>query len=706
MRSPGAVMLINESQTMLTRNFWRASGSLFAIGLPSIAAAQEDVYRDEIVVTASPLGRSADESIVGVTVVGGEDLERNLDGSIGETLRKQPGISSSFFGPAASRPIIRGLGGDRISVLDSGIGSIDASSTSPDHAVAVEPATAEKIEIVRGVATLLYGSSAAGGVVNVFSGRIPNRLPEDGVDGALRLSKSTVDDGVEAAGGFDVNLGEVGAGSIVFHGEGYYREADDYRIPGFAESARLRAAEEAAGGAGPHDETEGFGVVANSQLQTKGGSAGLSYVFDQGFFGLSGTAVNTDYGVPGHGHEGEEGGVSIALKQRRIDLDSEIDADFLLFQKARLRVGYADYTHSEIEPTGAVGTVFANEGVEGRFELIDKTSTIGSADLNGAVGVQWKLRDFSAIGDEAFVPPSKSRQLGFFALKELSAGPMRFELGGRYEATRHRAPDLAVERAFDAFSVSAGVGYQPSDIAFFGVTGMRTERAPSTEELFSNGPHLATGVFEVGDPDLGVETARGLEATMRLGDEALSFVVNGFYTSYKDFIFENATGAEIDVDGALLPVLQFQSSDATFKGIEAQLDAELFTVGPFHIHSHLAADYVRATADQSATGDLPRIPPMTGLFALEANSSHLDIRGEIDHSLTQRRVGEGELPTDRYTMYNLYLTLRPMGDDDGLSVSLAALNLSNEDARLHPSFLKDVAPLPGRNFKVSVKGTF
>lgn len=688
---------------MSTKFNWFVTASIVSLCVPAIAAAQEDVYRDEIVVTASPLNRSADETIVGTTVVSGDDLSRNLDSSIGETLRKQPGISSSFFGPGASRPIIRGLGGDRISVLDSGIGSIDASSTSPDHAVAVEPATAEKIEIVRGAATLLYGSSAAGGVVNVFSGKIPRKLPEDGADGAIRIGKSTVDDGTEAAGGFDVDLGKAGAGNFVFHGEGFYRKADDYKIPGFAESARLRAAEEA-GGEEPGEEA--FGVVANTSLETKGGAAGLSYVFDTGFIGIAGTAMNTDYGVPGHSHEGEEGGVTIGLKQRRIDLDGEIDADFLFFKKSKLRVGYADYTHSEIEPTGEIGTVFANEGVEGRLEFVEKTSTIGGAELNGAIGFQWKIRDFSAIGDEAFVPPSKSRQLGFFALKELSAGPFRFELGGRYEATRHTVDDLAITRTFDAFSVSAGIGYQPNDIVFLGVTGLRTERAPSTEELFSNGPHLATGVFEIGDPALGKETARGVEATARIGDESLSFAINGFYTSYKDFIFENATGLDADVDGEMIPIFEFQATDATFKGFEAQLDAELFRVGPFHIHGHAAADYVRATAVNSPTGDLPRIPPMTGLFALEANSAKFDLRGEIDHSLIQRKVGVGELPTDRFTMYNLYATFRPMGEDSPVAVRLAALNLSNEDARLHPSFLKDIAPLPGRNFKVSVEGSF
>ena len=695
---------------------WRVGVSCAALCMPAVAVAQEDVVRDEIIVTASPLGRSAEETIVGSTVLSGDDLERNLEHSIGETLRKQPGISSTFFGPGASRPVIRGLGGDRISILDSGIGSIDASSTSPDHAVAVEPAMAEKIEIVRGAATLLYGSSAAGGVVNVFSGKIPSTLPEGGVDGALRVGGSTVDEGIEAAGGFNVDLGKAGVGNFVFHGEGSYRETDDYKVPGFVESARLRAAEEGEGGDEHEEEEEAFGRVENTALESKSGAAGLSYVFDSGFIGVSGTAINSEYGVPGaHGHgeeegeagaEEEEGGVTIALRQRRIDLNSEIDADFLAFQKMKLRVGYADYTHTEIEPSGEPGTVFANEGVEGRLELVAKDARAAGGDLKGALGFQWRIRDFSAIGEEAFLPPTKTRQYGVFALEEYERGILRLEAGGRYERTTHRVDVTATDLGFNAWSVSAGVGLAPADGVFFGVTGLRTERAPSPEELFSNGPHLATGVFEIGDPTLGKETARGVEATMKFSNDAASLVVNGFYTSYKDFIFENFTGLDADIDGEMIPIAQFSATDATFKGFEAQLDAELFRLGPFHIHGHAAADYVRATADSSATGDLPRIPPATGLFALEANSASIDLRGEIEHALSQKKVGFNELPTDGYTQYNLYATYRLMGEDSPIAVRFAALNLSNEDARLHTSFLKDIAPLPGRNFRISVQGKF
>lgn len=690
---------------MTFRTYLRATASFLSLCVPSIAAAQEDVYRDEIVVTASPLGRSIEETIVGATVVSGDDLERNLDGSIGETLRKQPGISSTFFGPGASRPVIRGLGGDRISVLDSGIGAIDASSTSPDHAVAVEPATAEKIEIVRGAATLLYGSSAAGGVINVFSGRIPSELPDGGFDGALRIGGSTADEGIETAGGFDATIARIGEGGLVFHGEGAYRRADDYRIPDFAHSARLRAIEAADPlGSGP-DMTSG--KEPNADIESHTGTAGLSYVFASGYAGVSATALDSLYGIPGSDEALPDGsGPHIDLRQRRLDFDSAIDADLGLFKKARLRVGYADYTHTELEPSGEAGTVFANEGVEGRLELVDKQVDAAGGKINGALGLQWRTRDFSAIGEEAFLPETKTRQYGVFGLEEYERGPFRFELGGRYERTNHKVAATATELGFDAWSVSVGAGVTPMDGVFLGVTGLRTERAPSPEELFSNGPHLATGAFEVGDPTLGKETARGVEATAKIGDDKRSIIVNAFYTSYRDFIFENATGLDADVDGELIPIFGFQATDAVFKGFEAQLDSELFKAGPFHIHGHAAIDYVRATADLSATGDLPRIPPLSGLFALEANSDHLDLRGEIEYAAEQDRTGPNELATDGYTLYSAYLTLRPFGADSGLSARIAAVNLTNEDARLHTSFLKDVAPLPGRNIKVALIGKF
>lgn len=705
------------------------SAAGFAALAPLSASAQEEHEHvfphrtDQIVVTASPIERTVGETVLNVSVVDGEELQRRLENTLGETLRRQPGISSTFFGPGAGRPIIRGLGGDRIRVLDNGIGSIDASSNSPDHAVSVDPVTAERIEIVRGSGILLYGSSAAGGVVNVLSGRIPRDVPEDGIDGGLRIGMSTVDDGVEASGGFDLSLGEFGGGTLVFHGDGFYREAEDYDIPGFAESERLRALEEEEHEEeeeehGHEEEEEAFGVAENSAFETKGGSAGLSFVFDSGFIGVSGSATDSFYGVPGghgHGHEEEEhgeeehgeeeeeeGGVSIDLRQRRLDLNGEIEGDFGFFSKAKFRLGYADYEHAEIEPNGEVGTLFTNEGWEGRLELVDKSRNFLGGELTGALGGQFRFRDFSAIGEEAFVPPTESTQYGLFVLQELALGALRFDLGGRYENTSHEVTPTGFERSFDGFSVSGGVGVQPSDTLFFGVTAFRTERAPSTEELFSNGPHLATNAFEVGDPTLGEEIAVGVEATARIITEHFRVSLNGFYTSYDDFIFETPTGNEEDG----LPIFAFVAEDATFTGFEAMIDGEIGRFGAFDIHGDASVDYVRATIDRAEASNLPRIPPVSGIVGLEARSDHIDLRAEFEYALDQDDVSQFELPTDGYEVFNAFVTLRPFAETSGLSVRVAGTNLTDEEVRLHTSFLKDLIPLQGRNFKISLQGTF
>lgn len=706
-------------------------GLMFPLCAPSFAQAQDageterknsSIDLDEVVVTASPLERTVQETIIGTSILDEEELARRLDNTIGEVLRREPGVSSTFFGPGASRPIIRGLGGDRVRVLDAGIGSIDASATSPDHAVAVDPVNSQRIEIVRGTSMLLYGSSAAGGVVNVFSDRIATERPEGGIDGALRVGGSTVDNGVEAAGSFNLELGKLGDGALVFHGDGFYRDADDYDIPGFAESERLRALEEAEEaeeeGEEHEEEEEVFGTAENSAFETKGGSAGLSWVFGNGFFGISGTALDTNYGVPGgHGHEEgeeeegeehgeeeeeEEGGVTIDLRQRRLDLHGEVESDFAIFSKVKVRVGYADYTHTEFEPNGEAGTVFANEGWEGRLELVDKPVSALGGEINGAVGFQFRLRDFSAIGEEAFVPPTQTDQFGLFAIKELTTGRFRFDLGGRYENTEHTVTETGLTRSFDGFSVSGGVGFTPMEGVFVGLNAFRTERAPSTEELFSNGPHLATDAFEIGDPDLQEEIGRGVEGTVRFTSDRFSASVNGFYTSYRNFIFEDETGEEEDG----LPVFQFFGEDAQFRGFEAQFEAELFRAGPFDFHGDAQVDYVRATTDVDGNNNLPRIPPLRSLVGLEMRSPYADLRTEFEFAAEQNDIAEFELPTDGYQVFNAFLTLRPFTNADGLAVRLSGTNLTDEEVRLHTSFLKDNVPLPGRNFKISIDGRF
>ena len=730
-------------------------GSLLTTVLVSVSGAAHADHDDQIVVTASPLGRAASETIVATSILDGEELERRTQNSIGETLRSIPGVSSSYFGPGASRPIIRGLGGDRIRVLDAGIGSIDVSASSPDHAVAVEPSTAQRIEIVRGAGTLLYGSSAAGGVVNVFSGKIPDEAPEDGYDGSIRIGGATVDDSFDVSGNFDAVLSETPNGTFVLHGDGFFRDAGDYDIPGFAESERFRLAEEAEEDehGDEHDdedehedeEDEAFGTLENSSFKNYGGSAGLSWIFENGFFGISGTAIESDYGLPGghghgheedehdddddhddhddddghddedeHGEEEEEGGVRTDLRQRRLDLHGRIDAPFLVFESAEIRAGLADYEHNEVED-GDIGTIFSNEGWEARLQLVQKPVEIFGGTLRGAVGVQYRDREFSAVGEEAFVPETESEQFGVFMLNEFTSGIWRFELGARYEGTDHTVLDsevnasfeelaapLGFNRSYDNVSVSAGIGAKPMEGLFVGVNGFRTERAPSTEELFSNGPHLATNQFEIGDPTLEEGVARGVEGGFRFSTDRYSVAVNGFYTSYDNFIYEIATGDEEDE----LPVFQFLASDATFRGFEAELGAELFSAAGFDFSVDGSVDYVRATVDVAGNENLPRIPPLSGQFGLEARSSFADFRFEVDAAASQEDTADFELATDGYQVLNTFLTLYPVGKESGPNIRFSVENLTDEEVRLHTSFVKDLAPLPGRNFRVSVQGKF
>lgn len=728
-----------------------ASVSLLALSLAPAVRGQEatnpseerleeletqHIRLEQVVVTASPLARPLGQSIASVTVLDGEALAERLENSIGETLRTQPGISSTAFGAGASRPIIRGQGGDRIRVLEDGIGTFDAAQTSVDHAVPIEPALAQRIEVLRGAASLLYGSSAAGGVVNVDTGKIPTAIPENGYEAAARYSHSTVNNGDEVAGGFNVALG-----NFVLHGEAAWRDADDYEIPGLTASDALLA-EEAAEAAeegetfDPEDEFT-FGFVPNSDLQTDSGAAGISYIFDnggvRGFFGISASIINSNYGIPGHGHahegehdhededhdedheeeEEEEEEVRIDLEQLRYDIRGELRGDLGFgLQAVKLRLGYGDYRHVELE--GAeTGTVFENDEIEGRMELVFNEASVLGGTLRSAGGVQGRYRDFAAVGEEAFVPPSEQTQLGFFLVEELRFDRLLFDFGFRYEnvdnstdtfVAEEDGTPVTVDNDFNAFSISGGAGYQLTDQIFFGVNGFRTERAPSLEEQFSFGPHLATSTFEIGDPSLPEEVARGVEATVRGAFGPLTLVVNGFYTNYKNFIFEQETGAILDD----LPVFQFAAADTEFRGFEAQLDADLaeFDLGALG-HSHLAAyaqaDHVRATSSGLADEDQPRIPPISSLFGLSLVNDYVSLRGEVEYTTAQNNIAAFELPTDDFVFVNLFLTVRPFGERRDVAIDIRARNINDDEGRVHSSFLKDTVPLPGRDVRFAVR---
>ena len=668
----------------------------------SAAASAQDALNDEIIVTGSPLTTTVDEAITGVSVLTGEELSRRLAGTIGETLKNEPGVSSTFFGAGASRPIIRGQGGDRVRVLLNGIGSIDASSASPDHAVAAEPAQAERIEVLRGASLLRYGSSGSGGIINVIDGRIPTELPEDGIDGAVRIGASSVDNGREAAGSVDF-----GAGNLVFHVDGTFRETDDYEIPGFAESAEFRALEEAEEGGEEEgeEEEEAFGSLDNSQTKSTSITGGVSYVGERGFFGVAVHKFDSDYGIPGGHEEGEEEEeegeeeegeeqVTIDLDQTRLDLNAALEFDGLI-EKVQFFGGYADYEHTEFEAPGEVGTVFTNEGYEARLEAIQRENNGWAA----AYGIQLRNRDFSAIGEEAFVPPTETDQIGIYTFQEIELGQFHLEGAARYENTQQENSVTNQDVDFDLISLSAGGDVHLTEAIRFGGTVFRTERAPTTEELFSDGPHLATSQFEIGDPNLGKETATGVEAALRYRQDGRYLTLNAFYTDYSDYIFETETG-EVE-DG--LDVFQFVGEDATFRGFEVQGGADLAQFGSFTLKADALAEYVRAKTD---SGDLPRIPPLSVLTGIEADSERFNFRAELDYAAEQNKIEVFEIPTDDYALVNLFATWRAPAGTQDVRLSLSVLNLLDDDARQHTSFLKDTVPLPGRNVRFSIASSF
>lgn len=675
--------------------------------MPSIAVAQDNIDDDVIIITASPLDRSIDEAITGQSILAGDDLQDRLAGTIGETLKLEPGVSSTSFGAGASRPIIRGQGGDRVRVLTNGVGSIDASSASPDHAVAVEPAQAERIEVVRGAALLRYGSSGSGGIVNVIDGRIPTEMPDGQTDASIRIGASSVDSGAEAAASIDQR-----AGNFVFHLDGTFREAQDYNIPVEGES-RAQLAEE---GEDVPDDFDENRRLDNSFVESSSITGGLSYIGERGFIGFAVNSFGSTYGIPGghsHGHdedhdheehdddddhdedhdheEGEEEeSVFIELDQTRIDVNAGWEFDGPI-EKVQIFGGYADYKHTEFEGPGEVGTVFENEGYEIRAEVIQAER----GNWRAAHGVQYRERDFSAIGEEAFVPPTLTQQFGAYSFHEVEIGKGHIEGAVRFERTDQENNVTGDDRSFDLLSVSAGGDVHITDAVRIGGTVFRTERAPTTEELFSNGPHLATNQFELGDATLDKEVATGVEAAIRHREGNHNVTLNLFYTDYSDYIFEAETALEEDG----LPVFQFTAEDAEFYGFEAAAETQFASAGAFDLSADALVEYVRAKTD---TGNLPRIPPLSTLVGLEAESDRITLRGEWEYVSEANDLSTFELPTDDYNLVNAFVTWKAPAGAENVALRFSVLNVFDAEARQHASFLKDLVPQPGRNFRFSI----
>ena len=682
------------------------------------AGSDDDVHTGDPIVVTAPYVRSLD--ILGnVSVLEGDELARDIRGQIGDTLTRQPGVSATSFSPGASRPVLRGFSGERVRVLTDGIGSIDASNTSADHAVTIDPLTVERIEILRGPAVLLFGSQAIGGAVNLFDRRIPRKVPTDHVH-------------IDAIGGYATAANDRNIGSsidvalspqIVAHLDGSWRKTGDARTGGFVYAPGIRGdllhlaehelEEGHADEAAELTEQAGKrGKIDNTQSETWTAGAGLSLINDGGQLGISIGYFDTNYGVPDrpntahdHGGEEEEGGhehgegpVTIGMKQWRADLRGEVELGDGFFDKLRIRAGFADYKHTEFEGD-EVGTVFTNQGIEGRVELAQNDR----GGWRGASGVQYSHRDFDAIGAEAFVPRNLTDQFALFTLQEFTMGPLGLEAAARYEKTNVRAQTLGFERDFDSFSGALGATYEIFDGAKLGVSVSRAVRAPSAEELLSNGPHIATQSFELGDPNLKRESNWGAEASFKIKSDSFNLSLTGYSNWFDNFIYSAATGAEEDE----LPVFQYFQRDARVYGFEAEASARLAQIGGFNIVGDVIADMTRAKIKNAGLDrNVPRIPALRVLGGLEAQGERVDARVEVEWTDDQTRVAQFETPTDGFTLVNASLSWRPLPDTKNLTLSLSANNIFDVEARRHASFTKDYVPLAGRDFRLTARASF
>lgn len=643
-----------------------------------------EYHLDKVIVESSALQDTLFNSTQSVSVMTGIDLDEKARNNLGDTLAEEPGITSSSFGPGAGRPVIRGIGGDRIRVLENGVGTLDISSVSPDHAVTVESTLVDRIEVVRGPASLLYGTSAVGGVVNVFDNRIAEKMVDKPISGTAEIRGESVDQTRSGVISLDAP-----AGPLVFHFDGFKRRSDDYDIPGFARTARQREENEI-----EYDEPRG--KVPFSATESDTITLGTSYIFDKGFIGAAVSEFNTTYGVPNG-----EPDISVDARRQRVDVRGGIRETGGFIESATTRIGIVDYDHTEFEGD-EVGTKFRQNGFDGRIDLKHREV----ASIRGAWGVQLQDSSFEAIGEEAFQPPTDTTTYSIFGLEEFFVSDtVTLQLGGRYDWNRASTngfdaggqDDLDVD--LNTFSQSAGGVWDFMPDYALALSVAHTERAPTGQELFADGPHVATGAFEIGDADLGIERSLGTDLTLRKKDGMLRGFFGAFYNRFWNYISLNPTGEEEDD----LPVYAFEAVNADFFGFESQVALFLVDRPGEEFSFDIQPDYVWAQ-DRDNDESLPRITP----FRLKLGTTYYNkelfrARMEVQRVFAQNRTAEFETSTDGYTMLNLFLS-KELGDN--LEVFVRGTNLLSEKARNHVSFIKDVAPLPGASAMAGVRIRF
>jgi iron complex outermembrane receptor protein len=667
-----------------------------------VPGSAADVHKDQdqaIVVTG--VRRRAEDVLGGVSVLDEAELNRRVQSSIGETLAHLPGVSATSFGPKASAPVLRGLQGERVRVLTDGIGTLDMGSLGPDHEITINPITAQRIEVLRGPAALLFGSAAIGGVVNVIDARIPRSVPTGpvGFDGFALYGTAANERAVN--GSLNVPLGE----HFVFHADGNYDKTDDLHIGGHVLSKDLREQALASGDPAIEAFADLKNTLPHSRSRTSEGAAGIAYIDGDLNVGFSVTRHTSRYEVPIRycftaGCSFEE--PTLTPHQWRYDGRAEVPVGGF-FSMIRARGGYSTYWHNELNAEGGIDSHFTSKGGEGRLELVQAEQN----GWGGTSGFQYLNRNEKIVGEEVFLPPSRQKQAGLFTLQTYVTGPWRFEGGARVEFSHLTAQENAQTETltneserFTALSGSLGGQYEFTPGWRAGLSLSHSERAPFVNELFSNGPHGGDQTFEVGDPNLSKEKSNSIEAVLHGTAGPVHLTGNLYYERFSNFLFQNFTG-EIRDD---LPVFQFFEGKANFYGFELQGDSKFGRALGIDWGGELQSDFVHATV--KSFGPVPRIPPLRVLGALTGSRGPFDGRLELERAFAHNRIAPVETDTPGYTLLNASLDWHPYEANPALTLSLVGNNLLDATVRHSTSVLKDFAPSAGRDIRVSARVNF
>lgn len=632
----------------------------------------ESVRSDEITVTGTREATAGSRLEHASSKIIGDQLRRNLGSTLSETLSHSPGFSERSSGPAPGRPVMRGLGDERVLILQDGERTGDVSSQSADHAVSLDPMGAEEIEIARGPAALAYGSNAIGGIINVVRNQIPTSLPSRLSGTASILGKSVNREG-SAALSATVPFGNW-ATKMDLNG----RLGTDYRTP--------------------------EGTVTNSYIENTHNTIGISRIGDRGYFGASGSAYFSNYGIPPDPNGGHPSGVDIEMRKYQFDVRGERILHNSFFKLVETRYSFVNYHHMELESDGSMGTEFGqlttNASIKARHN--------GWAFFEeGTVGLWGESRDYAVAGVRT--PDSNLYQASAFIIQEAEFGPLHIELGTRLEAIKARPEEERTsaligqirERSFLGLASSASAIYNLADAFYLGSTWMHSFRSPSLEELYSEGPHLASYSFEIGNPDLEPERGHGLELFLRYRTDKLNAEIAGYRNDFQNYLYARDTG-ETSVSDPSLNNYQFVGEEALFNGVEFSADAAI--INHFRLGGSLSytiAERNVSPEEQEVTGyeqtvrPLPMIPPLQSQVFLRYNRSRWTVSTRLRIAAKQSRLGEFETETDGYTLLDTNLQYRLQKGSSLHTFSLNAQNITNQAYQNHLSRVKEIFPEPG-----------